>query len=41
MATLFESYEQQYSSLTADITAHIGLLSASASSKYVKAFCDM
>ncbi|XP_066259718.1 vesicle transport through interaction with t-SNAREs homolog 1A [Euwallacea similis] len=31
MATLFENYEQQYSALTADITAHIGLLTASAS----------
>ncbi|XP_066137952.1 vesicle transport through interaction with t-SNAREs homolog 1A [Euwallacea fornicatus] len=31
MATLFENYEQQYSALTADITAQIGLLTASAS----------
>lgn len=31
MATLFEKYEQQYSVLTADITAQIGLLTASAS----------
>lgn len=33
MVTLFENYEQQYSVLTADITAQIGLLSTSATSK--------
>ncbi|XP_050298395.1 vesicle transport through interaction with t-SNAREs homolog 1A [Anthonomus grandis grandis] len=31
MGSLFENYEQQYSTLTADITAQVGLLSASAS----------
>ncbi|ENN77867.1 vesicle transport through interaction with t-SNAREs homolog 1A [Dendroctonus ponderosae] len=31
MVSLFENYEQQYSALTADITAQIGHLSASAS----------
>lgn len=30
MGSLFENYEQQYSVLTADITAQVGLLSASA-----------
>jgi vesicle transport through interaction with t-SNAREs protein 1 len=30
MVSLFENYEQQYSVLTADITAQIGLLGASA-----------
>lgn len=35
MTSLFENYEQQYSALTADITAQIGLLSASASSKII------
>ncbi|XP_064213341.1 vesicle transport through interaction with t-SNAREs homolog 1A isoform X1 [Tribolium castaneum] len=33
MVSLFENYEQQYSVLTADITAQIGLLGASATSK--------
>lgn len=32
MGTLFENYEQQYSVLTADVTAQIGLLGASATS---------
>ncbi|CAG9863215.1 unnamed protein product [Phyllotreta striolata] len=31
MVSLFENYEQQYSVLTADITAQVGLLTASAS----------
>lgn len=34
MVTLFENYEQQYSALTADITAQVGLLTASATSEY-------
>lgn len=33
MVSLFENYEQQYSVLTADITAQIGFLSTSATSK--------
>lgn len=36
MVSLFENYEQQYSVLTADITAQIGLLGASATSKNEK-----
>lgn len=36
MVSLFENYEQQYSVLTADITAQVGLLTASATSKF---FC--
>lgn len=35
MVSLFENYEQQYSVLTADITAQIGLLSTSATSKLI------
>lgn len=35
MVSLFENYEQQYSALTADITAQVGLLTASATSKYI------
>lgn len=34
MVSLFENYEQQYSVLTADITAQVGLLTASATSKF-------
>lgn len=36
MVSLFENYEQQYSVLTADITAQIGLLSTSATSKLIQ-----
>lgn len=34
MVTLFDNYEQQYSVLTADITAQIGSLAASNTSKF-------
>ncbi|XP_057660204.1 vesicle transport through interaction with t-SNAREs homolog 1A isoform X1 [Diorhabda carinulata] len=41
MVSLFENYEQQYSVLTADITAQIGLLTASATSKQMFIFFNL
>lgn len=38
MGSLFENYEQQYSVLTADVTAQIGLLGASGTSKIIHSF---